>query len=113
MFIQIKDIDNNVDTKDSGVFILHTRSNTPIYISRSFAGHNILKYTSSERNDALVYFNRQAAVDAISTAFRYTNLILDIERIPINGESKESAKRKDTIRKMAKNEARRNRGNHQ
>lgn len=110
MFIQLKDLDQHKEIKDQNVFILRTQGQAPLFISRSFADHDIHKYTSVKKRRALVYFNRQAAVQAAATDFGYTGLRLVIERIPINGDVKEAAKRSDAVKKFAKNEARRKRG---
>ena len=109
MFIQLHDLDQHKEIKDQNVFILHTQGQAPLFMSRSFAGHDIHKYTSVEKRHALVYFNRQAAVQAAATDFGYTGLNLAIDRIPINGDVKDAAKRSDAIKKFAKNEARRKR----
>lgn len=106
MFIQLKDLDQTVSNKESNVFIIHTLENNPLYMSRSFADHDITKYTSNDKERAIVYFNKQAAVEALSTAFCYTGLSLEIERIPINDDVKEDAKRSDAIKRMMKNQAR-------
>lgn len=109
MFIQLHDLDQHKEIKDQNVFILHTQGQVPLFMSRSFADHDIHKYTSVEKRHALVYFNRQAAVQAAATNFGYTGLKLVIDRIPINGDVKDAAKRSDAIKRFAKNDARRKR----
>lgn len=109
MFIQLKDLDQEKQEKKVSVFILYTRSNLPLYISRSFADHDVNKYTSKKKASAIIYFNRQSAVAALKTDFAYTQLPLEILRIPINEDVKEEAKRSDTIRRLEKLEARRKR----
>ena len=103
MFIQLKDI-NDVEQKTESIFIIKEFSNDPLYISRSFADHSIRKFTSKEKLDSIVYFNKQATVEAISTAFRYTGLSLEIERIAVNSESKIAAKQADSIKKLNKSQ---------
>lgn len=109
MFIQLKDLDQEKADKQVSVFILYTRDNVPLYISRSFADHEVTKYTSKKKSAAIIYFNRQSAIAALKTDFAYTNLHLDILRIPINTEIKEAAKRSDAIKRVAKLEARKQR----
>lgn len=109
MFIQLKDVNLAQTPKTQNLFILRTCSASPLYPSRSFAGHDLRKYTSNQVVHALVYFNRQAAVQAAATEFRYTDLHLMIERIPVNEQVKIDAKNADTVLKKAKNEARRKR----
>lgn len=109
MFIRLGDVKQQGDTDDN-VFILKTHSNEPLYISRSFAGHNIEKYTATERDRAIVYFNRQAAENALSTSFWYVDTSFIIERVPVNSEAKLAAKQADAIRKFEAKQKRAQRG---
>lgn len=113
MFIQLHEVnhDNTLDKnkpilaneQNNGIFILVANYNKKkLYISRSFPDYNINKYTSSNKEHAIVYFNRQSALESIKTSFNYTGLSLSIERIPISKRSKAEAQKADTIKKLAK-----------
>lgn len=110
MFIKLQDVITDENPKTAGLFILTAnKDKNKIFISRSFADHKLTKYTSTNKEHALVYFNRQAAIEAINTHFKYTGLSLHIERIAVSENAKEHAKKADTIKKLAKNEDRRKR----
>ncbi len=110
MFIQLHEIIHDDKPKTAGIFILTANyDNHKIFISRTFADQDITKYTSTHEEHSLVYFNRQTAVEAMNTNFNYTGLTLHIERIAVSDDAKEQAKKADTIKKIAKNEARRKR----
>lgn len=110
MLIQLHDVITDENPKTAGLFILTANNKkNKIFISRSFIDHDLTKYTSTNKEHALVYFNRQAAIEAINTNFKYTCLSLHIERIAVSENAKEHAKNTDTIKKLAKNEARRKR----
>lgn len=110
MFIQLHDVITDENPKTAGLFILTANNNkNKIFISRSFADRDLTKYTSTNEEHALVYFHRQAAIEAINTNFNYTGLALHIERIAVSENAKVHAKNTDTIKKLAKNESRRKR----
>ena len=108
MFIQLQDV-NKEGTLNDSIFILQTREAEPKFISRSFADHDVNKYTSKNEGHAIVYFNSQAATQALNTDFKFSNLLVEMRRIPINEYHKIKAKEADGVRRLAKIEARRKR----
>ena len=108
MLIKLHEIIQDNKPKTAGIFILTANyDNNKIFISRTFADHDITKYTSTHKEHSLVYFNRQTAVEAMNTNFKYAGLPLYVERIAISETAKEQAKNTDKIKKIAKNEDRR------
>lgn len=107
MFIQIKDLD--LDQKaNANVFIIHTYgTDETLYVSRSYVGHKVNQYTSADKENAIVYFNRQAAESALTTEFKFTTLPWKIEMVPVNNVVKDDAKKKDAVKRRLKNERRR------
>lgn len=107
MFIQIKDLNQEIEPKTEGVFYISSNEDPTLYISRSFVGHELEKFTSSEFENAIVYFNRQQAENALATDFKFTTKPWKITRIPINADVKDSAKKADAVKRHLKNERRR------
>lgn len=108
MFIKLHEIIHDDEPKTAGIFILTANyDNNEIFISRTFADQDITKYTSTHEGHSIVYFNRQTAVEAMNTNFKYTGLPLYIKRIAVSETAKRQAKSADTIKKIAKNEVRR------
>lgn len=111
MFIQLKDIDNNEESKQDSVFILSANTNQQtIYVSRPFADYKQSKYTSQNKEHALIYFNRQSATEAIVKDFGYTGLKFTVNRIPVGVNSKKQAREVDNAKKAIRKEARQMKG---
>ena len=109
MFIQIKDLDLE-QKANANVFIIHTYgTDETLYISRSYVEHKVSQYTSTEKENAIVYFNRQAAESALTTEFKFTTQPWTIEMVPVNNDVKDDAKKKDAVKRRMKNERRRER----
>lgn len=107
MFIQVKDIDQSVEPKTENIFIIQTYTGDELYISRSYVGHKLTSYTMPEQENAIVYFNRQQAENALATEFKFTQMLWKISAIPVNSEVKADAKKTDAVKRFLKNERRR------
>lgn len=92
MFIQIKDLDTNVEPKNSAVYIIQSHPDKSLYISRSYIDHILGKYTSADPNRALVYFNRHQAEQALNTEFKFAKVEFKILHVPVNADEKAKAK---------------------
>lgn len=106
MLIQIRDVDLKI-TPDTNVFVVQIRGSQPRYISRSYTDHEVDSFTSFDFEDAIIYFNRQSAVEAINNEFRYTLLPMNVVAVPINSGVKEDAKQRDAVKRRLKAEKRR------
>lgn len=107
MFIQVKDIDQTVEPKTENIFIIKTYTGDELYISRSYVGHRLTSYTMPTQENAIVYFNRQQAENALATEFKFTQMPWKIVPIPVNSEVKADAKKADAVKRFLKNERRR------
>lgn len=102
MFIQIKDLDLTVEPQDSRVFYLATRTNPEIYVSRGFVGHDLSQFTSDNKENAIVYFNKQEAKMALNTEFKFRREPWEIRSCQVNELVKSDAKKSDAVKRHAK-----------